>query len=109
MNKIYFCCSLLCAWTIQLARPQTPGSSLIDIQDIICRSIPGLNEGQIDLCKEVPKAISILKKTQELFNEECTWQFRKELWNCSGVGMPIFSRLTLRGERGFAIVVFYFP
>ena len=87
--------SLLFAWAVTLATPQSPSA---EIQDLICRAIPGLNEEQIQICKDVPRAIEILQNTQKMLASECAWQFRKELWNCSGLDMPLFSAPNIAGE-----------
>ncbi len=87
--------SLLCAWAVQMGAPQ---SSASDIQDLICRGIPGLNEQQIQICKQVPRAINVLQETQRIFESECAWQFRKEQWNCTGVNMSVFSAPKFAGE-----------
>jgi len=86
--------SLLSAWTIQFAAPQLSD----DFQSLICRGIPNLSEEQIQMCIEVPQAISKLQTTEGIFRSECQWQFRRELWNCSGSGMPVFSEPKLAGK-----------
>lgn len=87
--------SLLFAWAVTVVTPQSPA---VDIQELICRAIPGLNEDQIQLCKEVPRAIEILQNTHKMLASECAWQFRKELWNCSGLDRPLFSAPNLAGK-----------
>lgn len=83
--------SLLCAWAVQMGTP-------INIQEIICMGIPGLNQQQIQICTQVPRAINVLRDTQRKFESECAWQFRKEQWNCTGVNMSVFGAPDFAGE-----------
>ena len=82
--------SFLCGWTVQFVSPQfDPG--------LICNYIPGLNEAQKNVCKEVPEAIVTLIKAEDVIKRECEWQFKSERWNCSGVNPPIFKDPALNG------------
>lgn len=89
---------ITCVLVMTMDPSNMAASSSNDLSCSICRFIPGLNSAQQDLCCDVPKAISLLDLTERSIQTECKWQLRKELWNCSNIGRPIFREPGLRGE-----------
>ena len=83
-------CSLLSGWTVRLVSPQFDPR-------LICDYIPGLNQAQRNVCKEVPEAMVTLTTAEDVFKGECEWQFKKDRWNCSDVEPPIFKDPELQG------------
>ena len=41
----------------------------------------------------------VMNEVREIFENECSWQFKTSRWNCSGVEPPIYSS-ELRGTVG---------
>lgn len=76
----------------------TAASTTLSLQCQVCRLIPGLTPSQQDVCCDIPKAISLLQMSEHSMQTECKWQLRKELWNCSEIGMPIFRAPNMPGE-----------
>ena len=66
----------------------------------VCRVIPGLTPSQQEICCDNPTAIVLLDTTEHMMRTECRWQLRKELWNCSEIGMPIFRPPQMPGTDG---------
>lgn len=78
------------------------------IQCAVCRFIPGLTPSQVDMCCEFPRAILLLSGTQKVMRAECRWQFRKELWNCSELDMPLFKETVLPGNyNNYVLSIMY--
>ncbi|KAL5474922.1 hypothetical protein EMCRGX_G026952 [Ephydatia muelleri] len=75
--------SLMCIWVFHAAQTFSP--------DLICLTIPSLNAQQKALCRQLPKAMNVLVNATLAYTDECNWQFRKDRWNCSVGGIPIFA------------------
>lgn len=69
------------------------------IQTIICESIPDISVAAVDFCIANPQEFNVLFKAEELIQGECTWQFKKEKWNCTGIQPPIFNRPNMRERK----------
>lgn len=82
----------------ELSGVETDAASTDSVSCFVCRIIPGLTPSQQNMCCDLPKAITILDKMEHTMRTECRWQLRKELWNCSEIGMPIFRAPTLQGQ-----------
>ena len=91
------CSSLMCIWVFHAAQTFSP--------DLICLTIPSLNAQQKALCRQLPKAMNVLVNATLAYTDECNWQFRKDRWNCSVGGIPIFaSKIAFNSELMTAIV-----
>lgn len=88
---------LLSGWTVRLVSPQFDPR-------LICDYIPGLNQAQRNVCKEVPEAMVTLTTAEDVFKGECEWQFKKDRWNCSDVEPPIFKDPELQETKESAFV-----
>lgn len=77
------CVGLTCIWVLHVAQTFSP--------DLICLTIPGLNAVQRALCRQLPKAMNVLVNASLAYTDECNWQFRKDRWNCTVGGIPVFS------------------
>ena len=73
----------MCIWVFHAAQTFSP--------DLICLTIPSLNAQQKALCRQLPKAMNVLVNATLAYTNECNWQFRKDRWNCSAGGIPIFA------------------
>lgn len=91
---------LLLSWAMHLAYPVESSGSAPDcnnsIHCIICRSIPSLNENQVEMCINVPQSLTVLTNAQPMISGECKWQFRREQWDCAGVTTPIIEEPDLK-------------
>ena len=91
---------LLLSWAAHFASPVESGGGSSDncssIHCVICRSIPSLNEIQVNICTNVPQSLTVLTNAQPIIAGECKWQFRKDQWDCAGITNPIIEEPSLK-------------
>ena len=86
-----FSCSLVLCYSLELV-----GTFGVEL---ICNNTPGLTDRQRQVCMQMPEAMLIMNDVSSIFQNECTWQFKTNRWNCSGVVSPIYSTLDMEGEN----------
>jgi len=55
-------------------------------RSVICNKIPGLSPKQRTICQSRPDAMAVVGDGDKLALNECRYQFRHKLWNCSYIG-----------------------